>query len=62
MPEEHSQTRMAVDELQAIIQRCVSSFLYLEVTSVSSVNFSSYIIIKTKMTLKDKSALSRTPH
>lgn len=59
MPE-HSQTRMAVDELQAIIQRCVSSFLYLEVTSVSSVNFSSYIIIKTKMTLKDKSALSRT--
>lgn len=28
---------MAVDELQAIIQRCVSSFLSLEVTSVSSV-------------------------
>lgn len=62
MPEEHSQTIMAVDELQAIIQRCVSSFLSLEVTSVSSENFSSYIIIKTKMTSKNKSAVSRTPH
>lgn len=53
MPEQ-SQTIMAVDELQAIIQRCVSSFLSIKVTSVSSVCFSSYIIIKTKMTPKHK--------
>lgn len=62
MPEEHSHTIMAVDELQAIIQRCVSYFLSLEVTSVSSVSFSSYITIKAKITSKDKSAVSRTPH
>lgn len=60
MPEEHSQTVMAVDELQAIIQRCVSSFLFLEVTSVSSVSFFSYIRIKPKMTSEDKSVVSRT--
>lgn len=60
MPEEHSQTIMAVDELQAIIQRCVSSFLSLEEESLSSVSFSSYITLKAKMTSKDKSAVSRT--
>lgn len=60
MPEEHSQTIMAVDELQAIIQRCVSSFPSLEVTSVSSASFFSYI--KAKMTSKNKSAVSRTLH
>lgn len=62
MPEEESQTIMAVDELQAIIQRCVSSFLSIKVTSVSSVCFSSHIIIKTKMTPKRKTVVSRTPH
>lgn len=40
MPEEHSQTIMAVDELQAIIQRCVSSFLSLKEESLSNVSFS----------------------
>lgn len=53
MPEQ-SQTIMAVDELQAIIQRCVSSFLSIKVASVSSVCFCSYIIIKTKTTPKHK--------
>lgn len=58
MPEEQSQTIMAVDELQAIIQRCVSSFLSIKITHVSSVHFSSYILIKNKMTQNTRQLLA----
>jgi len=61
MREEQSQAIMAVDELQAIIQRCVSSFVSIKVTSVSSVHFSS-IIVKTKMTPKLKTVVTRTAY
>lgn len=43
MPEEQSQTTMAVDELQAIIQRCVSTFLFINLTNVSSSSFSLWL-------------------